>query len=161
MSVLSQDIPHFGCYQVRGCVSQSEMFTSQVKKEEETDSSLTWALSHSGAASVHMSYFRTFSPPIDDSTSCVAFAWVLSSDTDYWKRKLHTSPLNHFNLSLNPVSLSPRFKGLIYYGSRNLTRERLWLCVHNVHVWLTSCLCTESKEQDVSRPAESKGRGSC
>lgn len=45
-----------------GCVSQSEMFTSQMKKEEQTGSSLTPALSHGGAASVHTGYFKTFSP---------------------------------------------------------------------------------------------------
>lgn len=38
------------------------MFTSQVKKEEEPGSSLTRALSHGGAASVHTGYFKTFSP---------------------------------------------------------------------------------------------------
>lgn len=40
-----------GCWRVHGCVSHSEMFTSQVKKEEETGSSLTPALSHGGVAS--------------------------------------------------------------------------------------------------------------
>lgn len=44
------------------CVLQSEMFTSQVKKEEETGSSLTRALSDGGAASVHTGYFKTLSP---------------------------------------------------------------------------------------------------
>lgn len=43
-------------------MSQSEMFTSQVKEEERTGSSLTPALSHGGAASVHTGYFKTFSP---------------------------------------------------------------------------------------------------
>lgn len=38
------------------------MFTSQVKKEERTGSSLTPALSHGGAASVHTGYFKPFSP---------------------------------------------------------------------------------------------------
>lgn len=59
--ILLLDI-YSGRQRVHGCVSQSEMFTSQVKKEEETGSSLTRALSHGGAASVHTSYFKIFSP---------------------------------------------------------------------------------------------------
>lgn len=92
----------------------------------------------------------------------VAFAWVSTSDSASKKKQKPTPATESFwSEPKTPVSLSSRSKGLIYYGSRNLPRERWWLCVHNVHVWLTSCLCTESKEQDVSRPVESKGRGSC
>lgn len=95
----------------------------------------------------------------------VAFAWISTSDSA-WKKQTQTlESLNRFDLSLNPqpppnpVSLSLESKGLVIDGRRNLRRERWWLCVHNVHVWLTSC--AESKEQDVSRAAESKGRSSC
>lgn len=62
--MLVQDlyISYLGVDSTFVCVSQSEMFTSRVKKEEEPGSSLTRALSHGGAASVHTGYFKTFSP---------------------------------------------------------------------------------------------------
>lgn len=65
-------------------VCHSEMFTSQVKKEEETGSSLTPALSHGGAASVHTGYFKTFSP--QDDSSSLNVHWV------FWVQTKHTSP---------------------------------------------------------------------
>lgn len=103
--------------------------------------------------------FRHF-PQTDDSTSCRV---CLNLDFRLSMKKQTNTQVTESvqSESKTPVSLSPRSEGLIIYGSRNLRRERWWLCVHNVHVWLTSCFCTESKEQDVSRPVESKGRSSC
>lgn len=82
------------------CVTDRDVYSTS-EEGRGIGSSLTWALSHGGAASVHMSYFRTFSSDTWQHFF-IAFAWISTSDSA-WAIKQTLESLNHFNLNWKPL----------------------------------------------------------